>query len=137
MSDRFAAIPFVGQGRDYDGADCWGLVWLWYRDRLGILLDSYDAVSATDAASINAMIERHKREWVTVAEPRDHDVVVMRSMTAGHRGDGHVGIVVEKRKVMHTADPAGVRVDRLSAPHVANRIIEFRRHPRLIEDRPT
>lgn len=129
-ADRFAAIPFADRGRDYSGCDCWGLVWLWYRDVLGIALDPYDGVAARDAAAIREMIERHRDEWAEVTAPRDHDVVVMRSLTG--RGDGHLGLVVEKRRLMHTTDPIGVRVERLSAPHVASRIIEFRRHPSLV-----
>lgn len=128
--DRFASIPFVAQGRDYDGCDCWGLVRLWYRDMLGIELDSYDGVAVTDARTIKRMIERDRVTWAKVEAPRDHDVVIMLSIE-NPRIETHLGVVVERRKVMHTTDPIGVQVERLSAPHIDSRILEFRRHPLL------
>lgn len=38
-----AQIPYLSHGRDYTGCDCWGLVFLFYRDELGIDLPSWSA----------------------------------------------------------------------------------------------
>lgn len=130
-ADRFLSIPFRSRGRSYDGADCWGLVWLYYRDVLGIDLVDWSEVPATALRSISRLIAEHKREWRVVAEPRDGDVVVMRALSdRGPIEDTHVGLVVNRRYVLHTEQQSGARLERLSAPHVAARVIDFRRHPR-------
>lgn len=42
----FQRIPFVDKGRSFEGVDCWGLVWLIYRELWGVelpdYLDAYD-----------------------------------------------------------------------------------------------
>lgn len=128
--DRFSSIPFVKGGYDYDDAHCYGLVWLHYRDRLGILLPRYDGRDIFDAEGNAPLFERDRQDWIRVDEPRDHDVAVMRAITDPAL-DFHLGVVVEKRKVMHTQRLKGVQVERLSAPHIRSRIVEFRRHPQL------
>jgi murein DD-endopeptidase len=46
MFDQFVGIPYVAHGRDYAGADCWGLLYLFYRDVLGVQIPSYVAEMA-------------------------------------------------------------------------------------------
>lgn len=41
-ADRYVRIPrFVDQGRDFDGVDCWGLVWLVWKHERDRELPSY------------------------------------------------------------------------------------------------
>lgn len=129
-ADSFASIPFVAQGRDYSGCDCWGLVWLWYRDMLGIALEAYDGVTVKDVRAIDQTIRDAEADWIAVDAPQDNDVVVMRSV-GGSRADSHLGIVVERRKVMHTTEKIGVQVERLSSPLIASRAPRFFRHASL------
>lgn len=130
-ADRFLTIPFRSRGRSYDGADCWGLVWLYHRDVMGIALTDWADVPARALRRISGLIAEHKRAWPVVIEPRDGDVVVMRALSAsGTIEDTHVGVVVDRRYVLHTEERTGARLERLSAPHVAARIMEIRRHPR-------
>jgi cell wall-associated NlpC family hydrolase len=132
-ADRFLTVPFLSRGRSYDGADCWGLVWLYHRDMLGIGIDDWAEVPARSLRRISRLIAEHKRAWRVVTEPRDGDVVVMRSLSAGGPiTDTHVGVVVNRRFVLHTEEQTGARLERLSAPHVAARIMEFRRHPSAV-----
>ncbi|MBV48237.1 MAG: hypothetical protein CMN10_06710 [Roseobacter sp.] len=131
MRDRFAAIPFLAEGRGYEGCDCWGLVWLWYRDVLRIALPRYDGVAVDDPRGIDRVIRIAEADWTPVDTPRDHDVVVMRAV-GGSRADSHLGIVVETRKVMHTTERLGVQVQRLSSPLIRSRAPRFFRHHALV-----
>lgn len=128
-ADRFLAIPFVSQGRSYEGADCWGLVWLYYRDVMGIALSEWAHVPARALRTIGDLVAEHKRDWRVVETPADGDVAVMRAFTRRSTiEDAHVGIVIGRRFVLHTEAGSGPRLERLSAPHVAPRIVDFRRH---------
>lgn len=129
-ADRFLGIPFASGGRSYAGVDCWGLVWLYHRDVLGIAIDDFADVPALALRRISRLVAEHKRAWPVVAVPADGDVVVMRvASSRGVLADTHVGIVANRRFVLHTEAQAGTRLERLSAPHVAARIIDIRRHP--------
>lgn len=129
-ADRFLAIPFVSKGRSYDGADCWGLLWLWYRDMMGIALPPHDTVPACALRTIGDLVAHHKRDWLPVPLPRNGDAVVMRAWTQRSTiEDAHVGVVVNRRFVLHTEERTGPRLQRLSDPDVKARVIEFRRHP--------
>ena len=48
--DRIMDMPFVARGRDYEGGDCWAVVWLLWRDVLGRDLPAYDTGYATAGA---------------------------------------------------------------------------------------
>lgn len=128
-ADRFLAIPFVSQGRSYDGADCWGLVWLYYRDVMGIALTEWAHVPAKALRTISDLIAEHKREWTKVESPRNGDIVVMKAWTRRSTIlDAHVGVVVNRRFVLHTRENSGPVLQRLTDPDIAWRIVDFRRH---------
>ena len=127
--DDFVRIPFRSQGRGYGGADCWGLVYLWYRDRLGIELEAWAETPAGQVRDVARLIERHKTDWSPAWPPRQNDVALMRVMARGtSRLVAHVGIVVDGGRVMHTQSAGGVRVDRADSPLIARRVMEYRRH---------
>ena len=125
----FLRIPFVDGGRDYQGADCWGLVRLFYRDVLSIDLRSFAEYRASDVRSVAHMMEIHRQEWQKVDPPAVHDVALMRCH--GREGStlvAHVGIVLDRGRVLHTEVNGGVKNERLDALHIKSRILEFRRH---------
>lgn len=128
-ADSFVGIPFQSQGRDYAGVDCWGLVWLWYRDVMGIELTAYAETPADRVRDVAALVAEHKSEWRKVDDPQPNDVVLMRvARRETSRLVAHVGVVMPKRMVMHTEEPIGTKLERLCLPHVQPRIMEFRRH---------
>lgn len=129
-ADRFLAVPYVEKGRSYDGFDCFGLAWLYHLDVLGIRMADWAHVSPRAFRTVSQIIGEEKRAWPRPAEPIDGDVAVMRCFTRRSIiPDLHIGIVENRRFVLHTDSQAGTRLERLSAPHVAARIMDFRRHP--------
>ena len=103
---RYLGIPWVAGGRGFDGADCWGLVWLFYAEELGIRLDRYDDARGAGPRAAAVLIGTGSSAWHQVENPRPGDVAVL--MRAGCAS--HVGIVAPRRHLLH--------VESIAAPSV-------------------
>ena len=110
--NRYIGIPWRAGGRAFDGADCWGLVWLFYHHERGIELDAYQDAYGEDckACEVGDLIEAGRSGWTQTLEPKPGDVAILRR--AGH--DCHVGIVAPRRHLLH--------VESAEAPSVLARI---------------
>ena len=98
---RLLAAPYVPGGGSWAGADCWGVVELWYRHVLGIELnDRADRPPGHD--SVQAWADEGQG-WRSIPAPEDHCLILMRS---GRLTAGHVGIVYHNR-VLHSAKSHG------------------------------
>lgn len=103
-ADRFAsylAIPWLEKGRSREGLDCWGLVWLLYRDCFGIELplglERY--TSALDRRENARVIEGGLPDWRRLAEGEEQPGDVL--LLARHGVACHVAVLVRPGWVMH------------------------------------
>lgn len=104
-SNRYVGIPQVDHGRDWSGVDCWGLVWLVYREELGITLPDYCGYgSVAEHAEIAALIDGAAVSplWEPAAVPRPLDVALFRC----GRFNTHVGLIVRPGLMLHVTDDA-------------------------------
>ena len=110
-TDKYIGIPSLDRGRSINGADCYGLVWLVYRDELLIDLPSYagEYPSVTDVTTIGELISGAKTEqtWREQREARPFDVLVFRR----GRVDCHVGLVVARGRMLHMAEGQSSRIE--------------------------
>ena len=121
---KYIGVPFVDGGRDIAGFDCWGAIWLAYRER-GIKLPSYGEVSALDLRRVAREIEGGQEKWYRVEEPREFDVVLLRLYN--RRWIGHVGLMVDGRRMLHTEKASAAVVVPLNHYTVRDRIAGFGR----------
>lgn len=85
--DRLLAVPYLPGGGTWAGADCWGVVELWYRNVLGIEVgDRGDLPAGRESVQAASAIAD---DWLSVDQPQDHCLVLMR---AGRLAVGHVGV---------------------------------------------
>lgn len=108
----YVGLPWRPHGRDRDGVDCWGLVWLVYRDLMGIDLPSYAGeVSPVEAVEIAAMMAGGAvgGGWARVSAPRPLDLVSFR--VYGH--ECHVGLALDCRQALHIDEGRTAEVVRL------------------------
>ena len=77
MIDRLLTVPYARDRGDWAGADCWGIVELWYRHVLGIKLsERRDHPSSHEGLQAGFDL---KKDWQPIDEPADHALVVMRA----------------------------------------------------------
>lgn len=127
-SDDYTGIPFRADGRTRDGLDCWGLVVMVYRERLGIVLPEYpgaypdDSPEALANAAGVARVERQR--WTRVETPRIYDVALLRLQGL----PCHVGVVVSRGQMLHVMAGIESVVEDYAGTHWRNRIEGFYRH---------
>ena len=127
-TDDYIEIPFKPDGRDRNGCDCWGLVCLVYREKLGIELPEYkgvfEAQTIAQLKNVSRVMEREKESWVRVEKPHEFDVVMIRSGAYAW----HVGIVIDRRRMLHVMSGINSTVEEYTGMDWKNRIEEFRRY---------
>ena len=128
-TDDYIGIPFAPDGRSRDGLDCWGLVQLVYRERLGIELPGYDGVfkeeSADNLRIVSDLMDRERAKWTRVREPAEFDVLLMR---IHGRLVSHVGICLPKSRMLHILKGISSVVEPTAGMHWKDRIVGAYRH---------
>lgn len=137
-------------GRSFgDQNECWSLVREVYLDRLKIDLPAYGEVSAEYVAAVAAirsgdvgrLVEARRQVtrafeagqavecWKNdIVEPEVYDIVRMGGKNQDRRRVVHVGVVVDKHRMLHVEKATGSVVVPLGHVTVAGRILGFSRH---------
>lgn len=125
--DRFVGIPYLDRGRSIVGVDCWGLLFLVYRELRGIELPSYAEryVTGSDRVAMARLIAGELDDWqeIEAGEERTFDGVLMREGNFPR----HIGVVTQPGMVLHVFDGQTSRIERYRSGILANRIAGFYR----------
>lgn len=127
-TDSYIGIPFLPDGRDRDGLDCYGLVCLVYRDRLGVDLPGIRGIYSQNTIGCLKRVARamaeEKLKWRKVDVPALYDVVMLRTGEYAW----HVGLVIDKRRMLHVMEGADTMIDEYTGLEWRDRIEGFYRH---------
>ncbi|MGO6835015.1 C40 family peptidase [Rhizobium ruizarguesonis] len=125
--ERFVGIPYVPHGREYMGADCWGILFLYYRDVLGTPVPAYSAeMDAREFkhSAIGPLVAREREKyWRQVDAPEPGDGVLMRS----GKHDSHIGVFIGQGRMLHSEGPDPSVIDRIGDMRWRSRISGFYR----------
>ncbi|ODN68543.1 NlpC/P60 family protein [Methylobrevis pamukkalensis] len=134
-SESYIGLPFAEKGRTREGLDCWGLVRLVLAEQCGIELPGYDADYAcvAEVREIAAALGKAQAsaDWLPVlpGSERVFDVALFRR----GRLEGHVGVIVERGRVLHVARGRAAAIERLSAAHLVSVHVGTFRHAGLAD----
>lgn len=110
FANHWIGRSFVWDGRDERGIDCWGLVWRWHLDCLGIELPDWNKGAKNRAWVLRTLAaERDGPHWQRLTEPVPHSIAL--AMPSDR--PAHVGICWRGR-VLHAAEHRGVIFERVS-----------------------
>src|SRR5690606_27147878 len=121
---EYVGIPYRAEGRDRAGCDCWGLVVLVYRERLGIELPSHAGYVDPLGPAAGAAIARGRRAWQRVAEPQPLDAVLLNVNGQPH----HIGLVIRPGWMLHSTVGRDSCIENYLRPYWRARIEGFYRH---------
>ncbi len=123
--ERFVGIPYIPHGRDYDGADCWGILFLYFRDVLGTPIPSYSAEMRElefHRHEISQLIVAEKgQQWTEVDMPASGDCVLMRV----GRDESHVGVFIGGGQMLHSEGPHPSQIERIGDMRWRSRIVGY------------
>ena len=97
---KYLKIPFRHQGRDFSGADCFGMLLLFYKHELGIELPDYDKDYPedwwTEQSLITDLYKEYQFKKVKTFE-KGHVILFKNTSTI----PGHIGIVLDDSTFLH------------------------------------
>lgn len=127
-SDAYIDIPFKPDGRDRNGLDCWGMIYLIYRERLGIDLPDYSGIFTEQTPAslkrVARIMAKERDKWLKVEVPDVYDVVMLRTGIY----TWHVGLVIGPRYMLHIMSGINSVVEEFTGMQWKNRVEEFRRY---------
>lgn len=121
---KILGMPFKAHGRGYDGADCWGVLYLGYRDVLGREMPSYvdEYVDAGDTEASRRVIQdkilSEKHKWDRVEKPQAMDVAFFK---LGNTGT-HLGLMIDEKSFIHCEKRIGTVIERLDSASWKSRV---------------
>jgi cell wall-associated NlpC family hydrolase len=121
--DQALMIPYVMGGSEMSGADCWGIVELYYKHVLDIELDNRGDIEAGHMGIQEGFDQA--TNWKPIDQPENHCLVALR---AGRIKVGHIGVYVDGN-VLHSADEeTGCVFQPISDRFIKTRITAFLRY---------
>lgn len=107
MIDKYIGIPFVDRGQDFNGADCYGLVRLIYKEELNTTIPEFNS-SCTDTRRIWIdYIKQISEHWELVTEYEPMDVLAFAYDPNHPRVVQHFGVYIGNGMMIHTLQGIG------------------------------
>ena len=92
---HYIGLKYSSKGRTVAGVDCWGLVYLFYKNELGLSVPAYDGdyTDSNDRKSVSITIKENIKNWRKVEEPEYGDMLLFNILglplhTAVYIGNG-------------------------------------------------
>jgi len=113
--EKYIDIPYKYKGRSFEGADCWGLIWLMFKEEKDIILPddlTYKEFWYKDYDKnhlLNGIGSFNDKIIVNQFNIFDTLLFYNKSRTFVD----HIGLLVEEGKFIHTYRNSNSRIDRL------------------------
>ena len=120
---RMVGVPFLHDGRDERGIDCWGL-FLHFAQSFGVGVGDYcyqDGSCQEHAALFAENYHRHMLE-IARADARAGDIILFRNSI---HGVNHIAVFLGGDKFIHCTRGGGVAINRLARSALGRRIEAF------------
>lgn len=107
MIVKYIGIPFVDRGDTLEGADCYGLVRLVYKEQLQIEIPEFLSSCSDSRAIWSDYLKQISEHWESVEEPSMYNVVAMAYDPQHPRIVTHFGLYIGDGMLLHTLQNIG------------------------------
>jgi len=121
----YLGIPFEMGGRNRDGIDCYGLVVLVFREVFGVDITSFDDLDIESPELHEVWDAAIGSQWVRLS---DEEVAPGDVVDVVFLGAPHCGIVVDKSRMLHSRNGAGVVIENFGRGYFCRRVKGIYRH---------
>lgn len=111
--NRFIGVPFSDNAESFDGANCYGLARLFYKEELGIIIPKLDVPSAQSNKVFATFLHEISENWEEIKEPEFGCIVAMAHDLSHPRIVQHVGVYIGNNKILHTINKLDSHVSKL------------------------
>lgn len=122
-------LPYIEGGRTKQGADCWGLVVLLYKELFNITLTEYGDITLPSIKECHQTSKRLQQELVNqkmfyeVSSPEFGDVILLNVL-----GEPlHIGFCLDSKTMIHTGRKHGVVIENFTEMKWERKIAGFYR----------
>ena len=127
-TNDYVGIPFQKNGSDRNGTDCWRLIVMVYREKLGIELPDFDGIyvdgSLASLMKVSRKIRDEKQAWQRVDKPQPYDVILLRTGDMVY----HVGLVIDRKRMLHVLEGIDSTIEEFTGLQWQQRVEGFYRH---------
>lgn len=121
----YLGLPYVANGRERKGLDCWGLVRLVHAEVFDNELPSFsDQYVVSERDKTAELIALNKESWVKVDVPQSGDVALFRILGE----ESHVGIITRPGYVLHVREGQDSVIERLDSSAWKHRLVGVYRY---------
>jgi cell wall-associated NlpC family hydrolase len=114
LSPKYIGIPFKDREESFDGADCYGIVRLYYKNELNIEIFEnklkYDEIKKILMQFLNVS----RTDWIKVDKAEIGDVIAMAHDPKHPNIIQHFGIYLGDGKMLHTLKEIGSHIVNVS-----------------------
>lgn len=123
--EKYINIPYKHLGRDFSGVDCWGLVYLVYKEEKSISIPDLSELHYTSGLEgdspnfIPTILDKYNDKIIQeVKEPtRLLDIILFYGGCGNYSVANHVGLFIGDDKFLHATDTSTSRVNKLQGYH--------------------
>ena len=127
---KYIGIPFVSEGRELSGCDCWGLTLIFYKEQFNIDLKDYK-IPAVECSRISAQIKseiKTSKSWQEAKNREFGDIVLMN--LSDPEDINHIGLYIGQGVVLHTVEKCNSSTFKMVDEFWGKRIVSFYRYVR-------
>lgn len=106
---RYIGIPFVNRASGFSGADCFGLVRLFYREEFAYLVPDPLVAAGSTKVFAKYLLEIQSN-WETIAEPENYCVVAIAHDIEIPNVVQHFGLYIDGN-LLHTLEKVGSNIE--------------------------
>ena len=123
---KYIGIPYKENGRDFNGVDCYGVIYLFFKEEFGVIVPEVtDLIYSKDRFSVKEkedhLLKAIGIKWVPVDTIKKFDVLVF-NKKSDCKISSHVGLYLGRDKFLHVTEDLSSSIARLDEPYWSSKL---------------